>query len=999
MVQGRPEMTNQGRIGKYELMEFLGGGMSHVYRARDTVLGRTVAIKILSKAAGSEARARFLAEARLASQLKHENVLGIYDFGEDERNGPYMVMEFLRGQSVRAAIQKGEAGDLRNRLRIAIQVARALGYLHSEKVIHRDVKPDNMHLDPAGVVKLMDYGIAKAEGQNLTQPGFVLGTPSYMAPEQIMGEDLTEQVDVYGYGVFLFELLTGAKPISGDSVERIFDAILNQPLDLAPLERAGVPRALRDLVERCMAKDPGDRPQGFEPVCAVLEPLLSDAGTPAVAAAVSALPVPPGANGGEAELKVPAAGGRSRRWTVAATAAGAWLTLLAVGLGLAWPGYFRLRSRMRTADDAVSVAGMTSHGALSPEALAQLDDLREAVAVLGRYRRQGAPIGYRLGSLIGGDLEGTARQRYFEYFRRFFLRPAQNNQLLFLRSLPATPGPAYGPVYETLKAYLATTTNPAKTDPHFLAPVLVRWWSNGRDVSREVEDGARRQFEFYAEELGRGNPYPAESDAGTVEKARQYLKQFADTDRIYALLMGEAAGHGGAVNFNRQFVGSERVLKESYEVPAQFSKAGWDFVTHATADPKSYFGGEPWVAGRAETSAEPAQVADSVAARYRREFVGAWRQYLRSAAFAPVGSVAEAAQRIKAMAGPRSVLEQWLSLAAANTAVGAPEVADVFRAVRDAQAAAPRYRSSMARLGASLEEAAGQGPAAPASAAALARQSLDTTTEIAASFHPDREGHLEAQIVRMLDEPILTARSLLRAEGAADWNARGSELCSRMKTVLSKYPFAPQASEEASVAEIIAYYRPADGVLWKYYREFLEKLISREGERFVAAAGAGAAVNPDFLSFLERSAAFSSAAFANGAAQPSIRYTLRPVIPPAIESVKLTIDGKSATFRGSAAGKAFAWPGNAVEEMRVEVKFRSKGEYKWNKAGTPWSVLLFFDTAARRNGAQIEIPLRGLTPAAPGDPEGLWFEVAATPPVFEPGYFSKLACVARVVAP
>ena len=208
-------MELPARIGKYELQEFLGGGMSHVYRARDTLIGRTVAVKILTEAGcqDAEVKARFLAEARMAGNLTHDNVLGIYDFGEDDQHRPFMVMEFLRGEDLRHAIRNGHTGDLRNKFKIALQVARALEYVHTQKIIHRDIKPENIHINAAGVVKLMDFGIAKTEGLAMTRAGYVLGTPYYMAPEQVTGEKITEQVDVYAFGVLLFEMLTGRKPI------------------------------------------------------------------------------------------------------------------------------------------------------------------------------------------------------------------------------------------------------------------------------------------------------------------------------------------------------------------------------------------------------------------------------------------------------------------------------------------------------------------------------------------------------------------------------------------------------------------------------------------------------------------------------------------------------------------------------------------------------------------------------------------------------------------
>jgi eukaryotic-like serine/threonine-protein kinase len=270
------------KIGKYELEEFLGGGMSHVYRARDTVIGRTVALKILTEAGceDNEAKERFLAEARMAGNISHDNVLSIYDFGEDDQHHPFMVMEFLKGEDLRHAIKNHRTGELKDKLKIALQVARALAYIHTQKIIHRDIKPENVNLSPTGVVKLMDFGIAKTEGLQMTRAGYVLGTPYYMAPEQVTGQNVTEQVDVYAFGVLLFELMTGAKPIGGDSVERIFFSILNEPLNLEPMRQAGAPEAVCDLVSRCTMKKPAERPQGFGPVIADIERMLADLDAP-----------------------------------------------------------------------------------------------------------------------------------------------------------------------------------------------------------------------------------------------------------------------------------------------------------------------------------------------------------------------------------------------------------------------------------------------------------------------------------------------------------------------------------------------------------------------------------------------------------------------------------------------------------------------------------------------------------------------------------------------
>lgn len=268
-------MQLPARIGKYELIELLGGGVAEVYRARDTSLGRMVAIKVLSDAgmADQEVHSRFLAEARLTGGLVHENIIGFYDYGEQDGK-LFLVMEYFGGESLGAAIRGWRTGDLRNKLLIARQIASGLAYVHSKGVIHRDVKPDNIWIDSAGAVKIIDFGVAKTEDFSITGAGFTLGTPYYMAPEQVRGGKPTPQVDIYAFGVLLFELVTGIRPFEGQTVNEIFDRVLHQALDLDPLKKAGIPDAVSDLIHGCTSKDIGSRTQDFSIVRGKIDEIL-----------------------------------------------------------------------------------------------------------------------------------------------------------------------------------------------------------------------------------------------------------------------------------------------------------------------------------------------------------------------------------------------------------------------------------------------------------------------------------------------------------------------------------------------------------------------------------------------------------------------------------------------------------------------------------------------------------------------------------------------------
>lgn len=265
----------QKQLGKYKFDQFLGGGMSHVYKATDTLINRTVVVKILTDSGmlDEDTKKRFLREAQTAGSITHENIIRVYDFGEHEGR-PYMVMEYLQGNDLRAGIQQGQLPNFVDKLKVVVQLAKAMQHIQELGIVHRDLKPDNVFLSNTGQVKLMDFGIAKTKDLSITRTGYTLGTPYYMSPEQVTSKDVNMKADIYAFGVVMFELFTGVKPFKAENVHEVFFKILNEPLDPAPMIEAKVPTSIVELVKKCMAKEQPQRPADFGVIIKELEATL-----------------------------------------------------------------------------------------------------------------------------------------------------------------------------------------------------------------------------------------------------------------------------------------------------------------------------------------------------------------------------------------------------------------------------------------------------------------------------------------------------------------------------------------------------------------------------------------------------------------------------------------------------------------------------------------------------------------------------------------------------
>ncbi|MDQ2855379.1 MAG: serine/threonine-protein kinase, partial [Acidobacteriota bacterium] len=345
------------KLGRYEIRSKIGeGGMGEVYLAQDSELDRTAAIKILpeSLAANQHRLQRFIQEAKAASALNHPNILTIYEIGAGE-NSRFIVTEFIDGETLRCPIRAGM--KLIDALEVAIQAGGALAAAHAARIIHRDIKPENIMVRRDGIVKVLDFGLAKLTGEKSaaidsevdtrfkTDPGAVLGTTSYMSPEQARGRECDERTDIFSLGIVIYEMVTGCLPFAGATSGEVMAAILDdkEPQPLARYSREA-PAELERIVSKALRKDRNERYQTikdlvldlqhlkdelkFEKKLARSRPSQEAAGAHQSASAVTVIDLPVNSSAG---ASLTGSSAFSRQSLIAA---GVLLILIALGVGV-----------------------------------------------------------------------------------------------------------------------------------------------------------------------------------------------------------------------------------------------------------------------------------------------------------------------------------------------------------------------------------------------------------------------------------------------------------------------------------------------------------------------------------------------------------------------------------------------------------------------------------------------------------------------------------------
>lgn len=267
-------------IGEYRIVDFLGeGGMGQVYRAVHTRIGRTVAIKILTQTTESGIVQRFLNEARIQASLRHPGVAALYDFIEDHGRS-VIIMEYVDGQTVQEVTSREGAWSAERALPVLHSCAGTLAYVHSQGVVHRDLKSANLKVTSAGETKLLDFGIATAQmASRLTTAGFVIGTFQSLSPEQARGESATAASDIWAFGVLAYEMLTASLPFEGATQMELFSKIMKASFTPPAVLKPGIPADLEHVIVRCLRKNSADRYPSMDALIADLDQAASRIGT------------------------------------------------------------------------------------------------------------------------------------------------------------------------------------------------------------------------------------------------------------------------------------------------------------------------------------------------------------------------------------------------------------------------------------------------------------------------------------------------------------------------------------------------------------------------------------------------------------------------------------------------------------------------------------------------------------------------------------------------
>jgi type VI protein secretion system component VasK len=474
--------------------------------------------------------------------------------------------------------------------------------------------------------------------------------------------------------------------------------------------------------------------------------------------------------------------------------------------------------------------------------------------------------------------------------------------------------------FNLLKAYLMLTVKPGETTPRFLEDALAERYAQNRHIPAEATEVARRQFRFLAAEQRAGVCAAPANDA-SVSRARRYLWSFQPLDRIYGNIV--AAVSAGRPPF--RFADPSGAVSAPHEIASIYTAHGFPQAASAIQNAQDYFNREPWVLGPPpQQSLIVNDLRDQLTKRYTDDYVAQWSNLLQSASVAGYPGLKQALPKLQSIAGTQSPLLLLFCEISTNTAIASAQVTAAFQPFHTLEppatcanklndAPTEEYMMALARIQFQLEELVKK-PDAP-------EVSLDSVNAKVAAQNTARRANLPAKAAELLLAPIVYAERLETRLAPDVLNASGADFC-RSTAIFRKFPFDAKSGQQATLEEVRQVFQAESGSLWKFYESTLQAVIVPGSGGFTSKPGAKVKVTPEFLSFFNRAAAFSSAVFRSGA-DPSLSYTIQAKPSPGVASFTLDISGKTLT--GSESGgeaQEFIWTGG-VDTVRLTPKLTS----------------------------------------------------------------------------
>ncbi|HEY0928775.1 MAG TPA: ImcF-related family protein [Gemmatimonas sp.] len=742
---------------------------------------------------------------------------------------------------------------------------------------------------------------------------------------------------------------------------------------------------------------------------------------------------------------------RTRRVLLGTAIAATMLVLL--GVTASWLGNRSLQGRVASAASAVAALPVVqaSPGTIafpSAEALTRLDALRAQLDTLQQYEQDGPPLRMRFGLWRGTALLEAARPVWFDGFRKQLFADAWGALNDSLKTLPDIPTVSndYGVTYGWLKGYLITTTTPDSSTSEFLTPVLLTSWQRGMQTDADITALARRQFEYYATVLPKTNPYPRAADAAVVSHARDFLSRFTGAEQIYLNMIGAANKQAPPVAIPQ----APGILTATQEVQGAFSTKGASFMSDAFRNADRYFQGETWVVGdaTASKSVNRDSVVTALRGRYADDYVRTWRQVVQSATVVRPSTVKDAADKLDKLAGVQSPLLQVLRTVAVNTAVDSamrmafqpvhavtpPEITDKFVSEKNQP-----YMDGLLGLQGALLQVSNMPPAVdtPSTQALVmaAQMAAGDVTKARVSAKRVSQGFdvsnvggaLASPVEQLLLAPITGAEAVLKTAASqrpparrvvaaapaapaapagggggapsnapeiAALNERGRALCTRIDQLTSRFPFNPDATADASVADVKAILAPNTGELWVFQQERLAAYLEKSGNTWAIKPGGKIELSKSFVDFFNRAAEVSGALFAEDPTTPMVRWLASGVITPNVPLLTLKNNGKEARFDQRSFKNEVIWPATNGREAELLAQFKKNKPLTVRKANGDWAIFRLVATADAFEGQNVTWNATGKD----AEPVMVKFEALRreASSVLTRGWLGRMSCVAQV---